>query len=137
MYNPFKRPPTPEEQEEKYRDQEFLEGENKYDIPPETNIELQTGLINPDSKKVWDHLNKDDVISNLQEWELRLVRLYNDLISSCAYVNAQKAGAFFMSMKAGVLTSSQSRYGFNRRLLATVISQQQRSISREKKGGLR
>lgn len=101
---------------------------------PESAIELQKELIHPESE--WSDMDMDLVVSNLGPEDLYRVRENLEIAGHCAFLGLKKANSFFVRNSSILLNSARSKFGFERKMSATQIVQQQKEIGQsEKKGG--
>jgi len=111
-------------------------------VSPESAIELQQFVINPDAKIVFDEedqefpfadITKDFTVSNIQEWEKTILWGRIELAGHAKKLGMKNYYQMQLRDIYGLLNLARSRAGFERRMLATTIQQQSRDISLEQK----
>ena len=118
---PFGRPKEPE----------IMDQRNMNVYLPENARELQQTLIHPESE--WGAMNMDTVVSNLGPNELYLVRENFELAGHLGILGLKEGSAFFDRNAQIILNTARSKFGFERKMLATQIVQASKDYERQDK----
>jgi hypothetical protein len=111
------------------------------DIPLESWIDLQKFVIDPESKQIFQFLNKDIVLSNLNENEIYLVRLIIDYVTELELTKPVNIGEtddidtgshFWLSKTLSILHTARSRGGFQQKMFGTSVTKIQRLEEKKK-----
>lgn len=113
--------------------------------PPESSLEMNRGLIEPDFKSLTGYvgdfkdINKDLAISYLKEEELYFIRKIGDLIAVAKEFNCEISLYKLLRIEQMILASARSRQGFERKMLTTQTTSMDvnQQINRKKQGGFR
>lgn len=110
---------------ERRKENETLPEENLDFVPetriPDTPIEFQTALINLKAEQLFKHINKDIVLSKLNEREIYGLRAMAELIGFAEFYGLKELKKMYLHDFFMILATSRARYGFEREMLVTGI----------------
>jgi len=103
--------------------------------PPESNIELQTFLVTPDSQRKFRHIDRDMTLSNLNDFEVKTLISLNELVGIFKLSDLDTARQVFEHDGKVVLNVTRSRRGFERKMVSTtraIVGKDEESKKRRK-----
>ena len=112
-----------EGREEEYDEEQALDLQREEEQRPEpidTPLELQQFLISPDAKTWFAWINKDMILSYLDEEDLEKVRLIGRLINTLERYSLRKVAKDFIGDLLIIVNTARARHGFERQIQNTT-----------------